>query len=101
MRDRSPFYAHAMNTSTPEQLKAIASSIKAKAKAQQQENTPHERQLYNERFNTKASEGENDADKEDGFATCNDDSDATHEYFNRMQHTRENEVTPAKHDSIA
>ena len=96
-RDRSPLYAHAKNTSTHEHLKAIASSIKAKARAQQQESTPHERPLYNERHTTKASEGENDADQEDG--RCNDEPDTTHNYFTHTQHTGENEVTPTKHDT--
>jgi hypothetical protein len=71
-RDRSPFYAHAMKAPTHEHLRAIASTIKAKARAQQQESTPHERQLVNERYTTRTSEGENDADLEDGFTTCND-----------------------------
>ncbi len=45
-RDRSPFYAHAMKTPTHEHLEAIASNIKTKSRALQ-ENTPYERQLYN------------------------------------------------------
>jgi hypothetical protein len=32
-RDRSPFYAHAMKTPSHEHLKAIASTIKTKARA--------------------------------------------------------------------
>ena len=47
------------------------------------------------------SEGENDADQEDGFATCNDEPNASDDYFDQTQHTRENEVAPAKHDTTA
>jgi hypothetical protein len=52
----------------------MAGSIKSKARALQQESTPYsEQQPITVQHANKVSEGENDADQEDGFATCNDE----------------------------
>ena len=52
----------------------MTSNSKVKTRAQQQEGTPYSDQHTTEtQFMRKVSEGENDADQEDGFATCNDE----------------------------
>jgi hypothetical protein len=73
-RDRSPFYAQAQKPPLHEHLRTMSNNIKTKARALQQESTPHNDHPIGETQHIKKlSEGENDADQEDGFATCNDE----------------------------
>jgi hypothetical protein len=68
----------------------MVGNTKTKARAQQHESTPHDEHHISEtQHMKKLSEGENDADQEDGFATCNDElvSDIVNERYTHPEVT--------------
>ncbi len=71
-RDRSPFYAQAQKPPLHGHLRVMTSTSKVKARAHQQESTPHNEQHLSEAQHMRKLSG-GDADQEDGFLSCYDE----------------------------